>query len=375
MTSLEWDAGSAAIWRRQSKTETPWRLVPESVNPKHLVMLSKFMQITNTNTLVEVMLYGAHIVIFGLCCYVLLSRQKRVQWFTLSCAFALFALSTADVAYTIRCATSDLPALFFPMDIDMMDERIRPKPAMFVTNNFIADILLFHRCYVIWGRPKTLLVIALVCLTADTMWGWLMVGFSKTEVRETLQPMYYWSVFALNIAVTAASVGRIYWVTMLASPEVERGTRKIYRTIISAFVESAAVYSLSILAYLVWSKYQPIGYSFVMLSVVARLVAIMPTLMIVQVALLRDSGPFTRAETPSASHVEVGNNPADSVILDTIISIPSGPLNSFGSSWLGQLERLGHDQNHERTFDTIDSKDTKDLPEIEVAVDEKKGSA
>ena len=70
--------------------------------------------------------------------------------------------------------------------------------------------------------------------------------------------MYLWSVFALNVAVTAAAgafgrftlspkcfrvvdlwtiapfylVGRIYWVTISASP-VERGTKKIYRSIIS----------------------------------------------------------------------------------------------------------------------------------------------
>ncbi|RXW17473.1 hypothetical protein EST38_g8390 [Candolleomyces aberdarensis] len=117
----------------------------------------------------------------------------------------MFALSTADTAYTIRCSTTDLIDLLRPIDLNTFIVRMRPKPAMFVTNNFIADILLFHRCYVIWGRPKILLLISLVGLTADTMWGWLAVGFSKNKVFNILHPMYLWSVFALNVAVTAAA--------------------------------------------------------------------------------------------------------------------------------------------------------------------------
>lgn len=312
----------------------------------------RFMQLSNTSFMIEVLLYGIHVVLFALCCFVLTSRQKRVQWFVLGCALALFALSTADVAYTMRCNTSDLPALFQPMDWGKVDKRIKPKPAMFVTNNFIADILLFHRCYVIWGRPKLLLVIALVCLTADTMWGWLMVGLSSSEAFRTLQPMYLWSVFALNVVVTAASVGRIYWVTVFASPQIERGMKKVYRTIMSAFVESAAVYTASILAYLVWSRKQPMGSSMVMLSVVQRLVAIMPTLMIVQVAFSHQAGPFTR----DVENGRGGEAPVtDSVILDTIIT-RGGPLDSSGSyplRWAEQLDNLNHhDKDDERTSTT-----------------------
>lgn len=77
---------------------------------------------------------GTHIVLFALCCYVLLARQKRVQWFVLGSAFIMFALSTADIAYTIRCSTTDLPDLIYPMDPGKVAHRIRPKPALYVTN-------------------------------------------------------------------------------------------------------------------------------------------------------------------------------------------------------------------------------------------------
>ncbi|KAF5339849.1 hypothetical protein D9611_009164 [Ephemerocybe angulata] len=367
MTNIEWEVGRSFL--RREDEHPGWRLIPDRVRPEDLEPLMRFMQLSNTSFMIEVLLYGIHVVLFALCCFVLTSRQKRVQWFVLGCALALFALSTADVAYTMRCNTSDLPALFQPMDWGKVDKRIKPKPAMFVTNkysfskwprlaSFSSRVLTrgfqwqFHRCYVIWGRPKLLLVIALVCLTADTMWGWLMVGLSSSEAFRTLQPMYLWSVFALNVVVTAASVGRIYWVTVFASPQIERGMKKVYRTIMSAFVESAAVYTASILAYLVWSRKQPMGSSMVMLSVVQRLVAIMPTLMIVQVAFSHQAGPFTR----DVENGRGGEAPVtDSVILDTIIT-RGGPLDSSGSyplRWAEQLDNLNHhDKDDERTSTT-----------------------
>lgn len=142
--------------------------IPPSVDPKDLESLVKFMQrsnislsvrfcghgsICNADVLkIEAMLYGmsgqemllreavliyvigVHIVLFVLCCYVLLARQKRVQWFVLGCAFVMFVVSTADIAYTIRCSTTDLPDLIHPMDLHKVQGRIRPKPALYVTN-------------------------------------------------------------------------------------------------------------------------------------------------------------------------------------------------------------------------------------------------
>jgi hypothetical protein len=46
----------------------------------------------------------------------------------------MFALSTADTAYTIRCSTTDLIDLLRPIDLNTFIVRMRPKPAMFVTN-------------------------------------------------------------------------------------------------------------------------------------------------------------------------------------------------------------------------------------------------
>ncbi|TEB30941.1 hypothetical protein FA13DRAFT_1733360 [Coprinellus micaceus] len=367
MTIHTWDE-KGMFDKRQAQL---WSLVPSSVDPKDLDDLVRYMQLNNTSFLVEVMLYGVHIVLFALCCYVLTARQKRVQWFILGCAFAMFAISTADIAYTIRCSTADLFDLVRPMDFAEVADRVRPKPAFYVTNNFVADILLFHRCYVIWGRPKLVLVIALVCLTADTMWGWLMVGWHKPGLFKMLQPMYYWSVFAINVCVTAASVGRIYWVTVLASTQVGRGTKKIYRTIISAFVESAAVYTLCILVYLIWTKVRPDDVrSVIMLGVISRISAIMPTLMIVQVAFSRESGPFNRPQRDAETGID-GNRLENSVVLDTVIS-RDAPMDSLGSMPLGWIDSLDHTDPDPHNHDQRRTSDTGSDIKLDILVVEEK---
>lgn len=294
------------IGRQTTIVQTPPPILPPVPNAPSPIVL---MGALNASFVADGILYGIHIVLFAICCYILLNFHKRIQWFILAAVCAMFAISTADIGLSIKLSTTDLWALH-TLPAQASIDKMPPKAVLFVTNNLLADILLFHRCWVIWGRPRVILWIALVCLTADTIWGYMGHATRTALWQHTFRPLYLWTVFALNITVTAAAAGRIYWVSVVAHPPVERGVKRIYRAIISTLVESAAIYSSCILIFLLWVQFaETTAYWVVPSTMMTRLVAIMPTLMIVQIGISH------RAYRCCPNHHE-----NDSVILDTVIS-------------------------------------------------------
>ncbi|KAG2004741.1 hypothetical protein CC2G_003265 [Coprinopsis cinerea AmutBmut pab1-1] len=336
----------------ETSTRLAGRQVPPPyTGPSPVVVMGAM----NASFVTDGILYGVHLVLFAMCCYILLTPgHRRIQWFVLGAICTMFAISTADIGLSIKLSTTDLWVLLQLPPQSSID-KMPPKAVLFVTNNLIADILLFHRCWVIWGRPRIILWIALICLTADTIWGYMGHAAKTAAWQHTFRPLYLWTVFALNITVTAAAVGRIYWVYLVGISPVERRLKRIYRAIISTLVESAAVYSACILVFLLWSQYaSQSAYWVLPLTMMTRLVAIMPTLMIVQVGL---SGRCCHPRGHDSKH--------DSVILDTVISQRRDQDHDIESGMhveergLPELSMdLGH-SNHERKGEEVTSMDEK----------------
>ncbi|KAF9476730.1 hypothetical protein BDN70DRAFT_154268 [Pholiota conissans] len=122
----------------------------------------------------------------------------------------MFGLSTADVSFSFRVMITDF-RLLFSQQKDTLIAHVYPKSPIFVSNNFIADMLLLYRCYMIWNQNKYIAISSSILLIADTVWGWIGAGspiFSAASTR--FAPAYYWTVFGTNIIMTAATAGRIY---------------------------------------------------------------------------------------------------------------------------------------------------------------------
>ncbi|TFK23333.1 hypothetical protein FA15DRAFT_670611 [Coprinopsis marcescibilis] len=298
----------------------------------------------NASFVTDGMLYGIHVVLFAMACYILVRFQRRrMRWFLLVAVCSMFAISTVDIGLSIKLSTTDLWVLVTLTPAQSI-ERMPPKAMLFVTNNLIADILLFHRCWIIWGRPRIIPWIALVCLTADTIWGYLGHAAKTAAYQHTFRPLYLWTVFALNISVTAAAAGRIYYVSIVAIPPNERRLHKICRAIISTLVESAALYSSCILMFLLWVKYdEASAYWVIPLTMMTRLVAIMPTLMIVQLGLSH------RAHTHNHDGRTNSKPDSDDVVLDTVMSRMQRDESleyGFGGLAAGHQAMLSHSHSH-----------------------------
>ncbi|PPQ84430.1 hypothetical protein CVT25_011257 [Psilocybe cyanescens] len=236
----------------------------------------------------------------------------------------MFILSTADVALTMRILGHDIVYLLDPNKHLQIERLLVDKLLLFVTNNFIADLILLYRCYMVWGRSKYILIGASFLVLADTLWGYLgMGGPSVALPQTTLLPLYVWSIFGINVIMTTVTVGRIFWVSRVASSFTGPGQLQSYSTAMTILVESSLIYSTCILIYILFPSESP--YRLVMVIICMRLVAIMPTLLIVQVGLGR---VIREADVTNTMSEFEGNSP--SVILDTLItSMQGGDRSSF----------------------------------------------
>lgn len=270
----------------------------------------------NSAILVEVLLYGIHCILFCVCAYIFLSR-RLVKPFIIGSAIIMFALSTADVAISLGLLVGGL-RMPFEDETHLLTCRY-PKNPIFVANNLIADMLLFHRCYAVWGRQIYTAVVAGVFLLAVSIWGWAGAEAQLFFIQDTYSSIYLWMVFSINIIVTAATAGRIFWVSRIARPILRPGHIQRYNTIISILVESAVVYSTCIFIYLVFSKYSSSLYKLIFASIVMRIVAIMPTLMIVRVGLGKGLDDEGRDDVDARER----QAQPTSVVFDSIVSVQS----------------------------------------------------
>ncbi|KAF8816440.1 hypothetical protein BYT27DRAFT_7183985 [Phlegmacium glaucopus] len=265
---------------------------------KVMTMLLAF----NASIVVEVLFYGIQFVLFCVCMYILLLNRHSTHWFIPLSAFVMFALSTADIAISIRLIAHDFFPLLGPDGFPFYVHAIYPKAPIFVANNFIAELILLYRCYIIWGRSKYLLCGASLLVLGDSIWGLLILLTSHSE----FVPVYKWSLFAINIVLTAITVARIFWVSRLARPLIGSQNLWRYRIIMAILIETSAIYSACLLASLLFPS-SP--YSLVMGSICVRMVTIMPTLLIVQLGL-----GWIRRESNTTMH---NHTHRSSVVLDS----------------------------------------------------------
>ncbi|KAF8192957.1 hypothetical protein BJ912DRAFT_961536 [Pholiota molesta] len=277
-----------------------------------------FVAIFSTSAMVETLLYGIHLILFCICIFLLLRNRRLTQWFISISAVVMFVLSTADIAITFRVISYVVPRLADPKIAGITTKLIHAKTAIFVADNFVAELILLYRCYMIWGRSKYILAGCSLLVVADTIWGFLGVGPALgilTPEPNRFIPVYIWSILAINIVLTLIAVCRIFWISRIAKRLVGQKQISVYHTAIAILVESSLIYSICILFYVLLPFSNPYRVTIVLMAM--RVVAIMPTLLIVQVGL----GAVVKEidlTTPMTSRFEVRPN---SVVLSTIGSL------------------------------------------------------
>lgn len=229
--------------------------------------------------LFESLLYGILVVLSVVAAALLLKNKSSNHWrWLLSAGCIMLTLATADLVlgyyilftYTLK----QKPASF---------RLIYPKYFFYVTNNVIADCLVLHRCFMIWGRDKRVIAFPLFALIATSVCGYvLQAAVTSSNIKWKANGIYLFMTLALNIIVNILMASRIWWISRRVSAVLGKELARKYRYATALIIESGAIYSLYLFLDLILIETQlDVG--------LTQIVAIVPTLIIVQVGLGRQT--------------------------------------------------------------------------------------
>ena len=125
---------------------------------RHLFLDS---QINASAPQLETFLYGLYAILFAICVYVLW-RKKTLPWVLLASAVAMFALATADIAYTYYLLFGKI------MQGNLGLNELRPKFWLYVTNKCVtSDVSFIPGCRLTWicGTLLTASLLIYYCYT------------------------------------------------------------------------------------------------------------------------------------------------------------------------------------------------------------------
>ncbi|KAG6890049.1 hypothetical protein C0995_012507 [Termitomyces sp. Mi166 len=250
---------------------------------------------------------GVQFVLFCICFYLLVTRRNPASTIVLLSSIVMFVISVAEIVVSYRWALHDLPAaLKLQMDVRKVIHDSYLKGYLYVSNNLIADAILTYRCYKVWNNRKVILISAGTALVADSIWGYSSMKISIFSLAGTFTHIFFWSVFAFNVVMTLATAGRIWWVARTVGPHLgDNRQTKRYRTAVAIILESGAIYPISVLIVAVIPLSS--NYEIIFLLIVFRVVAIMPTLMIVQVQMSRNAEGKAQRQIENELSVVVSN--------------------------------------------------------------------
>ncbi|KAK0191493.1 hypothetical protein F5146DRAFT_603792 [Armillaria mellea] len=158
-------------------------------------------------------------------------------------------------------------------------------------NTVLADIPMIWRCWVIWSENWLIVTPAIICTVAGTLskvfqiYGYMSNGSSDIGRTSGYATKIDWSILYLSFTLATTVLTTlliIYRIVKVANSPYSIGHRS-YRRVIEILVESAALYSISVIVYmgLVASNDQSAYYAD---AIMAYTKGIAPTLLVVRVA-------------------------------------------------------------------------------------------
>ncbi|KAH7887280.1 hypothetical protein F5I97DRAFT_812801 [Phlebopus sp. FC_14] len=245
---------------------------------------------------------GFNCVVYGLCMYVLLRKQRGAGsiWMLTTTSTVLFVLCTAHVAASLRqlleafiyvppSAPSNYSTLYW------LDETL----PMTVVKNFLYDCLVFlqdivliWRLYIVWCRNWKIIVFPVLveathmaCAYAGTV---LLARPGASLYNSVLSRlgMTGWSLdIALNISVTLAIAGRLWWMGQRVSSissTVELPNR--YAATIYTIIESGGLFAaVTIVMLALYVRGSPLALTGI--DIASQLAVLTPLLIVVRVGL------------------------------------------------------------------------------------------
>ncbi|TFK53453.1 hypothetical protein OE88DRAFT_1733375 [Heliocybe sulcata] len=252
--------------------------------------------------LVEGVLYGINIVLFGFSLAFLVWRREtaNINWLMLLSTCVIFMASTAHfgIAFnnlvTAFITQRDAPG--GPAAIINSADLVFPINLMFSINNFLGDCLLTYRCWLVWQKSIRIALVPILLLVvyiASAIVGLYnfhqeaKYGNHFTAGIADFGTASFAISLALNILVTSLIAGRIYHLARQTRAVLPPRHAKQYMTIITIILESGALFTAAQVIFLaIWHQSivnHATGADAITAVMVAQIYCIVPTLIIVRV--------------------------------------------------------------------------------------------
>ncbi|KAF7301958.1 hypothetical protein MIND_00761900 [Mycena indigotica] len=244
---------------------------------------------------IESLFYGVYVALFLVTAYTIFSRHQ-IHFNVIGLHIAillLFIFSTIHLAtkWTIvRNAyvfNGDTPLTTVdylsapPFSIEILESTV------FSTSTFIADSILVWRTWIIWGRDARVAAIPALATIAGAILGYLSIAQEgrfllnkpiKSDAYVEFSTPYFYLSLGTTVLCTVLIILRIVLMSRGA-----KGRLRSYRSAIEMIVESAALYSITLIGFIATGMLNiQDGYPQAMLG---PMTGIAPTLIVCRVAL------------------------------------------------------------------------------------------
>ncbi|KAG7088994.1 hypothetical protein E1B28_012940 [Marasmius oreades] len=258
------------------------------------------------------LVYGVYAIIFGLCIQILHRRKQSQLGLYRICTIVLFILASIRVVldtygYTRQAIIDFLAAKtrdYEPLDNYLGDDGqitwLSIVNNVAVCMNVVADLMLIHRCYILWGSRRVLLytlgavTIAINCIGfVGAILESYALGDPSTRrpfhvTADRMSTGWLIAIAVFNSLLSLLTGGRIWWISREARRYMGRPGSTRYKAIVSAIIESGTLYPATLIIttaiYLTWDP-EAHGSIPVDLGPISCLMSgLAPTLVIVRVA-------------------------------------------------------------------------------------------
>ncbi|KAF7313887.1 Ras-GEF domain-containing protein [Mycena chlorophos] len=271
--------------------------LPSRLDPMPTSNLLQFLPLV-----IDSLAFGIYSTLF-IQCLQLLYRNRRAHYkLYLGVMCALYFLSTVHIVlaftwasitdtadsgiYEVFTLKQPLPVLFRPGDPPVVHALATLLKIRWVVANGVADAVVIHRCYVIWGSDWRAVALPLVSYACTMIGGFLDVLPLPPAAARGALTVGYGGVFLTNVLSSTLAAGRIWFMSRSFARLMGTKRRKRYMELIAIILESGLIYPfLLIITIVMFLSPAPTVGVLVCIALAYHLVGIAPTLIIVRVSL------------------------------------------------------------------------------------------
>ncbi|KIJ64877.1 hypothetical protein HYDPIDRAFT_28231 [Hydnomerulius pinastri MD-312] len=246
---------------------------------------------------IETLFYGANVILFVTCLWVLLSRVHKINIPLLASTVLLFSMCSAHVALSLvqllqgftNPAITSQPSgtdMYFAIESDPVYSA---KNMLYNFAVFSQDILLIWRLYMVWGRNWKVCIVPIImeCIHIGTILvAAVLLTMPSTNVFSTAVQAWGLTGWGMDVAVNSLVTFGIAYRLWLADREMASASSAGgYKTAMFTVLESGALFATATIVLFALDASGNVAGN-VGISPVSQLAATTPMLIIARVGVL-----------------------------------------------------------------------------------------